>query len=139
MSFFSKLFGNDAGKKAKIRSEINITDAINAHMQWKARLQRYLDGTSEEKLDPMIICRDDQCSLGKWIHGPGVDHFHGEEEFNTLRSDHAQFHYVASNVVLKVQQNDPTVARGIFDNDYAQASRKVIYALTELNKQLGDA
>lgn len=138
MSIFSRLFGNNDSKKASIRGEINIAEAINAHMQWKARLQRYLDGSSEEKLDPMIICRDDQCSLGKWIHGPGVDHFHGEEDFNTLRSDHAQFHYIASDVVLKVQQNDHAVARTIFDNDYAQASRKVIYALTELNKQLGD-
>lgn len=139
MSIFSKLFGNDTAKRASIRSEINIADAINAHMQWKARLQRCLDGTSDEKLDPMMVCRDDQCALGKWIHGPAVDHFHGDEDFNTLRADHAQFHYVASNVVLKAQQNDHLSAINLFNGEYVQASRKVIHTLTELHKHLEEA
>ena len=136
MNIFSRLFGNDDSKKALVRSEINIADAIIAHMQWKSRLQRYLDGVSTEELDPMAICRDDQCALGMWIHGPAANHFHGDAEFNTLRADHAQFHYVASNVVHKVQQRDHATALKIFNGEYAQTSRKVIYALTELNKNL---
>ena len=44
-------------------------EAINAHIHWKIRLEKYLDGTSEEKLDPKLVSRDDQCKLGKWIHG----------------------------------------------------------------------
>lgn len=139
MGIFSKLFGIDVAKKTHIRNEINITDAINAHMQWKGRLQRCLDGTSDERLDPMMVCRDDQCSLGKWIHGPAVDHFHGDEDFNALRSDHAHFHYVASNVVLKAQQNDHSNAMVLFNGEYVQASRKVIHALTELHKHLEEA
>lgn len=139
MGIFSKLFGLDQGKKNSIRNEIDITEAINAHMKWKARLQRCLDGTSDEKLDPMVICRDDQCALGKWIHGPAANHFRGDEEFNILRADHAQFHYVASNVVHKVQQSDHASAMTIFNGEYVQSSRKVIHALTELNKQLGEA
>jgi hypothetical protein len=139
MGIFSRLFGQDQGKKHSIRNEIDITEAINAHMKWKARLQRCLDGNSEEKLDPMLVCRDDQCALGKWIHGPALNHFHGDEEFNALRSDHAQFHYVASNVVYKIQQDDHAGAMAIFNGEYVQASRKVIHTLTELNKQLNEA
>lgn len=139
MGIFSRLFGNDSNKKASIRGEINIIDAINAHMQWKGRLQRCLDGTSDETLDPKLICRDDQCVLGKWIHGPAVNHFSGDAEFNTLRADHAQFHIVAGNVVQKVQQNDHTSAMNLFNGEYVQASRKVIHALTELNKTLEEA
>jgi hypothetical protein len=138
MSIFSRLFGLDKSKKDSIRSEVNIADAINAHMKWKARLQRCLDGTSDEQLDPMVICRDDQCALGQWIHGPALHHFRDDEGFGVLRSDHAQFHFVASNVVYKVQQNDLASAMELFSGEYIQASRKVIYALTELNKQLGD-
>lgn len=140
MGFFAKLFGGDS-KKADvteaIRAEINIPECVTAHMKWKARLQSYLDGTSTEVLDPMVICRDDQCALGKWIHGPALRYFHDDEGFHKLRSDHATFHFVAGNVVKKVQDNDRAGADELMKNDYAHASREVIHDLTELNKHLG--
>lgn len=140
MGFFSKLFGGDRHKQesmqAAIRAEINISDAISAHMKWKGRLQSYLDGTSTEVLDPMVICRDDQCVLGKWIHGPALHYFHDDEGFHKLRSDHATFHFVAGNVIKKVQDNDREGADVLMKNDYAHASREVIHDLTELNKHL---
>lgn len=128
--------GLSASKKEIIKNEINIMDAINAHVKWKVRLQDYLNGISTEKLDPMIICRDDQCVLGKWIHGPALGHFHEHEEFHRLRADHAQFHFVAGHVVKKVQENDRSGANTLMDGEYAQASRKVVQALTELNRQV---
>jgi hypothetical protein len=142
MGFFSRLFGQDESNavdvKATIRSEINISDAVAAHMKWKGRLQSYLDGTSQEQLDPMVICRDDQCVLGKWIHGPALNYFHGDEGFHKLRSDHANFHFIAGTVVKKVQENDKAAADALMRNDYAHASREVIHDLTELNKHLNE-
>lgn len=141
MGFFSKLFGHDEEKEAirvreAIRSEINIPECIDAHMKWKGRLQKYLDGTSEEQLDPMVVCRDDQCTLGKWIHGPALTYFHGDESFHKLRADHATFHFVAGTVVKKIQENDFAGSEALMRSDYARASREVIQDLTELNKQL---
>jgi hypothetical protein len=141
MGFFSKLFGHDEEKEAAkmreaIRSEINIPECIDAHMKWKGRLQKYLDGTSEEQLDPMVVCRDDQCVLGKWIHGPALTYFHSDEGFHKLRADHATFHFVAGTVVKKIQENDFAGSDALMRSDYARASREVIQDLTELNKQL---
>lgn len=141
MGFFSKLFGQDEKLEAKkiretIRSEINIPECIDAHMKWKGRLQKYLDGTSEEQLDPMVVCRDDQCVLGKWIHGPALNYFHNDEGFHKLRADHANFHFVAGTVVKKIQENDFAGSDALMRSDYARASRDVIQDLTELNKQL---
>lgn len=140
MGFFSRLFGNNGKEEAKIRetirSEINIFECIDAHMKWKGRLQSYLDGTSKEQLDPMVICRDDQCVLGKWIHGPALNYFHNDEGFHKLRSDHANFHFVAGSVVKKMQDGDRSGSDALFKHDYAQASREVIQDLTELNKEL---
>lgn len=135
-SAISGWFGLTEAKKEDIKSEINIMDAITAHVVWKVRLQNYLNGTSTETLDPMVICRDDQCALGKWIHGPGMKHFHEHEAFHTLRADHAQFHYIAANVVKKVQENDRAGADALMDNEYAHTSRKVVHALNELNMQI---
>ncbi len=140
MGFFSRLFGSDDGSAAKIRetirSEVNITECIDAHMKWKGRLQGYLDGTSKEQLDPMVICRDDQCVLGKWIHGPALNYFHNDEGFHKLRADHANFHFVAGSVVKKAQENDREGSNALLKNEYARASRDVIQDLTELNKHL---
>ncbi|MFH0934928.1 MAG: CZB domain-containing protein [Pseudomonadota bacterium] len=145
MGFFSRLFGRDGQHKdtghyeairETIRLEVNIPECIEAHMKWKGRLQAYVNGTSEEKLDPMIICRDDQCVLGKWIHGPALNHFHDDESFHKLRADHANFHFVAGTVVKKVQDNDLAASEELLKNEYARASRDVIQDLTELNKHL---
>lgn len=123
----------DETKKNKIRDEINLAEAVEAHVSWKVRLQKYLDGKSDEQLDPMVICRDDQCKLGKWIHGPALNHFHTFEPFHELRADHAQFHYVAANVVKNVQANDRVAAEEILKGEYQKISHKVVMALTELN------
>jgi methyl-accepting chemotaxis protein len=130
---FSKV---DEGKKAQIREEINLMEAVQAHVKWKVRLQDYLNGTSQEKLDPMVICRDDQCVLGKWIHGPALKHFHEDETFHQLRADHAQFHFIAGNVVKHVHSNERAQAEALMDNDYKHISRKVVNSLTELNRHL---
>ncbi len=125
--------GVTASKKEEIKNEINIMDAIHAHIKWKVRLQDYLNGTSSEALDPMVICRDDQCTLGKWIHGPAMKHFHQYEAFHALRADHAQFHFIAGNVVKKAQENDQEGANRLMETDYTRASHKVVQALNELN------
>jgi hypothetical protein len=130
--------GLGASQKAQIREEISLMDAINAHVKWKVRLEDYLNGTSKEKLDPMVICRDDQCVLGKWIHGPALKHFHKDTTFHQLRSDHAQFHFVAGNVVRHVQASERAAAEALMDGEYKQASRKVVQELTELHQHINE-
>ena len=112
-------------------------DAINAHVYWKIRLEKYVNGTSEENLDPEVICRDEQCALVKWIYGPALKHFHADDEsFKSLRDDHAQFHVVAGRVVTRVQSNDKAGAEMLMKGEYMNASRKVVLALTELSEHL---
>ena len=123
----------DSTKKELIREEVSLAEAIEAHVSWKLRLQIYLDGKSVENLDPKIIGHDDQCKLGKWIHGPALSHFHDFEPFHQLRADHAQFHFVAAKVVKHVHANDQEAAEKIFRGEYQNISHKVVKALIELN------
>ena len=129
-------FGWSASKKDDVKNGISIMDAHNAHIKCKARFQDYLRCTVTEKLDPAVVGRDDQCELGKWIHGPALNHFKGHGAFYTLRADHAQLHFIAGNVVKKAKDNERAAADALLDNEYAQASRKVMRAVTELNKQI---
>ncbi len=129
----------DSTKKELIREEVSLTEAINAHVSWKFRLQNYLDGKSVENLDPMIICRDDQCKLGIWIHGPALNHFHDFEPFHQLRTDHSQFHVVAADIVKHVHANDRESAEKILRGEYQYISHKIVMALTELNSLVTSA
>jgi hypothetical protein len=134
MGIFKGLF--DFEKKREINREINLMEAIKAHIDWKIRLQKCLEGTSEEELDAAVVCRDDQCQLGKWIHGPAQHHFGGGDAYHSLREDHAHFHLVAGKIVTHVQSGEHEVAGGLMENEYRQASLKVVLALAELNSEL---
>lgn len=136
MGFFSKMFGWDDAKKAAINAEINIMDAINAHVRWKVRLEKYLEGSSDEKLDPNIVRLDNQCVLGKWIHGPAEKFFEGDDSLQALREDHAEFHTLAGRIVELVHANDKAGAEKILHGEYSEASRVVIRDLTILSKQI---
>jgi hypothetical protein len=136
MGFLSNIFGWDAGKRAAVTEEINIMDAINAHVRWKIRLDKYLRGTSDEKLDHTVVCRDDQCVLGKWIHGPAEKFFQNDESLEILRDDHAKFHRLAGRIVELVHANNKVTAESLLNNEYSEASRIVIRDLTELSKHL---
>lgn len=128
----------DAASKAEISSEIDLSRAVESHIRWKLRLRNYLDGKSDEQLDPSVICRDDQCELGKWIHGAGMNHFHDLPPFHELRSDHAEFHQIAGKVVRHAQSNEHPRAETLLREDYARVSHKVVMALTELNKAVSE-
>ena len=136
MGFFSNLLGLDEAKKEIIKTDLNIMDAINAHVLWKIRLEKYINGTSEEKLDPKVICLDNQCKLGKWIYGSALEHLQGDESLDYLRDEHGKFHVFAGRIVENVQANNKAAAAALMEGDYKFTSRKVIFALTELGKHL---
>ena len=136
MGFFSKLLGLSEAKKADIMNELDVMAAINAHVQWKLRLEKYLEGTSEEKLDSKVVCQDNQCKLGKWIYGPAVEHFHGDESLDNLREEHAKFHTYAGRIVDFIHADNKVAAQDLLEGDYKFTSRKVVFALSELSKHL---
>jgi Chemoreceptor zinc-binding domain len=136
MGFFSSLFGSSESVKESILKELDVMDAINAHVHWKMRLEKYINGTSEEKLDPKVICLDNQCKLGKWIYGTADEHFHDDESLAELRTEHAKFHVFAGRIVENVQENNTAAAQELMEGDYKYTSRKVVFALTELSKHL---
>ncbi len=134
MGMWSALFARDSSKRAAIAEEIDLSHAMEAHIHWKLRLQAYVEGTSQEKLDPLMVGRDDQCELGRWIHGPGTIHFHDVAAFDELRADHVQFHQLAAQVVREVQANNHAGAEALLRGEYAHISHKVVGAITDLHR-----
>ncbi len=139
--------GEDAGSSDKpqagaIKEEgqiegLDFVAAIEAHRKWKERLADYVQGTSGEKLDPHVICRDDQCALGKWIYAAGSSHSSHLSLFHLLKARHAQFHVAASQVVEQVQEGRRERADSLLaEGDFPRCSREVQTLLSRLYLEL---
>lgn len=112
---------------------LDFVAAIEAHRKWKQRLTAYAEGTSTESLDHAVICRDDQCALGKWIYGQGAAHTGHLPLFHQLKAKHAQFHISASQVVELVQHAQKDAAMELIQNgEFSKNSRDVQTLISKL-------
>lgn len=129
--------GLDAKSAAAILAEIDIDTAIAAHENWKVRLENYLAGRSNETLQPEIVCLDDRCDLGKWLHGPGGQRLGKYPAFTMLVARHRYFHVQASTVLALAQGGNADKATHTLQTSYRHASSQVVLLLKELKRGLG--
>ncbi|GLH73945.1 hypothetical protein GETHLI_24470 [Geothrix limicola] len=113
---------------------MDLHHAVLVHQQWKSRLNQILGGTSQEKLDPAIVSRDDQCELGRWIHGEGRRQFHDLPEFQELQRCHAHFHVKAGQVVRMALNGNVKAAQDIFDREFPEDSKEIAVAVQRLKR-----
>jgi hypothetical protein len=117
---------------------LDITTAISLHQAWKERLFKYISGTSDEKLDHNVICRDNACSLGKWIYGEGQTFFSDFTEYHKLKAAHSAFHVSAGDIVQAV--NDGAIQKAealLMDGPFSGLSRDVQMQLAKLYSRAG--
>jgi methyl-accepting chemotaxis protein len=80
-----------------------------------------------------VVCRDDQCDLGKWIHAPGK---HGNDvDFAELKREHAVFHVQAAAVLDAIGAKNAQQAQQLLDRPYARVSTHVIMLLARLRER----
>ena len=140
---FLKGFGSKA-EQDKAREDVSaalialdIDVAIGAHQNWKNRLISYLEGQSTEDLRPEVICHDDRCDLGKWIHSDGQRQLGKYSMFAELRATHKMFHQQASSVVALHQAGKKEAAQWLLDGEYSKTSAKVVGRLMDLKALSG--
>lgn len=109
----------------KATDGLDIQTAMAAHENWKLRLMAYLEGNSSEQFSPEVICFDNHCDLGQWIHGKGQAHLGKFSGFTTLLEHHKMFHYAASNVVALSQAGKDAEAHKMLEGSFATFSKAV--------------
>ena len=157
MGFFSRLFrwddhatpaarapdappsemGLDAATARAVLAELDIDSAINAHENWKNRLLAVMEGRSDEQLDPAVVCLDDRCDLGRWLHGKGRECLGRYPAFSVLVARHQLFHREASAVLSLAQAGEQAKADQKLQSGYRHASNQVVLLLKELKRGLG--
>ncbi len=146
MAFLNSLFGGfrGAGKSPpqinfaqNALNDLDIQAAIVSHQNGKTRLQAYLDGTSKEGFDANVICFDNRCALGQWIHGSGKTKLGQYPGFTALMSHHKMFHFAASNIVALQSRGKTAEADVILQGQFAQFLKSVVGDLNALSRIAG--
>lgn len=115
------------------RSGLDLIEAINAHLKWKTSFQNAIDGKSKEVFNHEEVCVDHRCELGKWIHSPFAKIFQNQPHFEILKNDHAAFHRMAGDIVIKLQNKSNENLDDAMDK-LNVLSRNLIRDLHELAK-----
>ncbi|HET6787093.1 MAG TPA: CZB domain-containing protein, partial [Aquabacterium sp.] len=121
---------------AAVVTDFDFQAVIEAHRQWKVKLRSAID--KHEQLDAALISRDDCCTLGKWLHGPGGACWGQRPAFVSLVQRHATFHEAAGAVARKInagayQEAERLIGAG---SPFAEASTEVGMALTQAKRGL---
>lgn len=119
--------------------QLDFLSAIQVHLLWKRRLEAYVYGFSDERLDPLTVGRDDLCVLGKWIHGPGGERYSHNPLFCKMKKTHALFHECAGEIVHVTDKGDQRGALEMLDKGpYVKHSYQVRAELARLAREIGD-
>jgi methyl-accepting chemotaxis protein len=128
--------GSDVAAEAEsgVPSDFDFDQAIEAHRQWKVRLRQAI--AERTALDAEVICRDDRCPLGKWLHGDGGQRWGTQPGFVSLLQKHAEFHSVAGTVARQINAGAMQDAERMIGSGsrFAQVSTEVCTLLTRAKR-----
>ena len=112
-----------------------LVRALEAHDRWKTTLINHIEaGTTD--LEPRIVCRDDRCEVGEWLHKRAGWVYRSSYRFKRVQEKHARFHTEAEKVVALIRaQKLPEARTATESGDYHRASKELI---NEINLWLVD-
>lgn len=114
--------------------QLDVFAAIQAHVQWKQRLLKYINGESEEKLEPEVVGNDCLCALGQWIYSEGEKKYGEHAKFQALKAIHSDFHSHAAEVVFAVDRGENDYALKLLQNGtYPKISNRIKSILAGLS------
>jgi Chemoreceptor zinc-binding domain len=115
---------------------MDFDQAIAAHSTWKSKLRSYLS-KPDGSLKPADVSADNKCPLGQWIYTDGP-RYSKMPEYANLKSEHARFHKIASDVVRRAdsgQSVSEETALGA-NSEFSKASSAVVVAILAMKRQV---
>ncbi len=108
-----------------------IKNAVGTHGMWKKKLKSAI---SSGRIDVQVstIKADNQCSFGKWLHGPTItEKQKSSNHYRNVRELHAVFHEKASKVAqLAISGNKAAATKMLEVNgEFSEASAALTTAM----------
>ncbi|PWE54259.1 hypothetical protein DEM27_21385 [Metarhizobium album] len=113
-----------------------ITAGIGAHGTWKMKLKTAIT-TASSDFKPSVVRCDDQCALGKWLHGSKIDaQTKLGMPYKVNKRVHAEFHECAARVLELALAGKAKDAQALLDGEFKERSEKVVRALNKWKGEL---
>lgn len=113
---------------------INFDAAAEDHINWRAKLLKHINGEETEDWPPKKAGLRDDCELGNWLLGVGKMKYGGFSVFRRLEAEHALFHGLAGVILAQALDGKRMEAHDLLRNEFAQATRRILLAINELNE-----
>lgn len=115
---------------------MDLAQAGQAHSEWKIKLRMAI--AKQDTLDATVISADNQCLLGKWLHGEARGKFSSLPSYAECVSKHAIFHQEAGKVAQAINAKNFTQAKAMMEANtpYALAANNFIISLGILKKEV---
>ncbi|MBT3196642.1 MAG: CZB domain-containing protein [Gammaproteobacteria bacterium] len=97
-----------------------------AHLSWERQLEKLLDTRHVPNFE---VASHEECPLGVWLYGEGLEEFGRIPEIHQLEQDHKLFHQAVRRVMRSYKHNRNDEAEEAFE-DVKRLSREIIYLLT---------
>ena len=124
--------------EGKKENTFEFKTAISAHLGWRSKLNKYLlnpDGSLKHE----TVCLDNQCPLGKWLHGEGeVNKSRSPKTYEDLVHSHADFHKAAGHIVelINLGHKDDAIAELRPKSKYIAVSKQTVNLIKQLQKEI---
>ncbi len=116
---------------------LNFKGAIDSHVKWKTRLEKFVNNESDEKLKVEDVYLDNNCTLGKWIYGDGSKLL--GDDLSELKKAHASFHKNAGLVLSEYFEGNKSKSLELLnDGEYPLYSNRVKKLLLQLYVKMSD-
>jgi hypothetical protein len=114
---------------------MDLDKAVQAHAEWKIKLRAAI--AKRELVDAKQIGVDNQCALGKWLHGDAKAMYGKLPAYAECVARHAAFHAAAGQVAQAINAKAYKEATTMLDagTPFMNASMAVGVALSNLKKE----
>ncbi|MBF0448016.1 MAG: CZB domain-containing protein [Magnetococcales bacterium] len=110
------------------KPKLDLGLARTAHINWEYEMEAASRGGTITTASQS----DDECALGRWLDGPGMDDYGGLEAIHPLKIAHEKFHLAARRMAL-IHENGGSRLRVAQElQTVREFSQEVIFHLTEI-------
>ena len=112
---------------------VDIQQEITNHLEWIETIASLLSNEKLAEEDFEEMTQHDNCKLGQWLNSEAALAFKDLPDFQKLIESHAEFHKLAGNMILSLQQDKEAAAIGAGD-EFIRMSHELINYLQVLQE-----
>lgn len=112
-------------------SSLQLQTEITAHIAWKHKFEFAIAGIQREPLDAQSAGDHTRCKLGQWLLENG-SRLAAHPIFQQLSATHRDFHYVASQIVSKMNDGNIAEAHALLNTEFNALSEQIVAQLQQV-------